>query len=85
MGDIKVRGLSDAAIAKLTSEARRKGISREEYCRKYLESLAVLSELKDMEERYEKNQKKLIEILQMQSEQLNRIYHGITKGGQNVE
>lgn len=73
MAELKIRGLSEVALVKLTSEAKRKGKSREEYCRRYLESLAVLSDLKDMEDRYEVNQKKLMDILQMQSERIKQI------------
>ena len=50
--DIKIRGLEIEVIDRIEKMAGKKGTSREEYLRQHLRTMAVLGEVREMEERY---------------------------------
>ncbi len=50
--DIKIRKLERAIVERINELAEKKGVSREEYLRGQLRTMAVLSEVKECENRY---------------------------------
>lgn len=52
MSVITIRNIDDGVSQSLVSMAKRKGLSREEFLRRQLESIAVSGEIKETEERY---------------------------------
>lgn len=52
MAVITIRNLDDGISKSLISMARKQGLSREEFLRRRLESIAVSGEIKETEERY---------------------------------
>lgn len=52
MAVITIRNLDDAISKSLISMARKQGLSREEFLRRQLGSIAVSGEIKETEERY---------------------------------
>lgn len=57
--DIKVRNLDPVVVNKIEIQARKRGISREEYIRRYLAVLATGDEVIEVEDKYSR----LIEVL----------------------
>lgn len=52
MGTLYIRGIDNSVLAKLDDLAKSKSMSRNAYVKKYVESLAVLSELKEIDSKY---------------------------------
>ena len=50
--DIKIRGVEIEVVDRIEKLAGKKGTSREEYLRQHLRTMAVLGEVREMEERY---------------------------------
>ena len=82
-----VRDIDDGALAKIDMLARKRGISRNRYVVEALESLAILGELKAVEEKYsnlvnvmadvvEKN----TEALRLQNEKIDQLMETMNYG-----
>ena len=52
MSVMTIRNIDNGVSQSLVSMAKRKGLSREEFLRRQLESIAVSGEIKETEERY---------------------------------
>lgn len=50
--NISVRDIDPVAIKKIDEQAKKKGISRNEYLKKYISSIAVIKETEDIENKY---------------------------------
>lgn len=50
--DIKVRNVDPVAIKKIDELAKVKGISRNEYLKKYISQIAAMKEMKEVENKY---------------------------------
>ena len=50
--DIKVRNVDPVAIKKIDELAKTKGISRNEYLKKYISQIAAMKEMKEVENKY---------------------------------
>ena len=50
--DIKVRNIDPVAIKKIDELAKAKGISRNEYLKKYISQIAAMKEMKEVENKY---------------------------------
>ena len=50
--DIKVRNVDPVAIKKIDELAKAKGISRNEYLKKYISQIAAMKEMKAVENKY---------------------------------
>lgn len=85
--DFMVRDIDDGALAKIDMLARKRGISRNRYVVEALESLAILGELKAVEEKYsnlvnvmadvvEKN----TEALRLQNEKIDQLMETMNYG-----
>lgn len=85
--DFMVRDIDDGALAKIDMLARKRGISRNRYVVEALESLAILGELKAVEDKYsnlvnvmadvvEKN----TEALRLQNEKIDQLMETMNYG-----
>lgn len=61
---ITIRNVDDSIVAKLNSLAEKHHMSREAYLRKQLESMAVIGQLKELDEKYSVLVKNLVDIIQ---------------------
>ena len=50
--DIKVRNVDPVAIKKIDELVKAKGISRNEYLKKYISQIAAMKEMKEVENKY---------------------------------
>ena len=50
--DLKVRNVDPVAIKKIDELAKAKGISRNEYLKKYISQIAAMKEMKEVENKY---------------------------------
>ena len=50
--DIKVRNVDPVTIKKIDELAKAKGISRNEYLKKYISQIAAMKEMKEVENKY---------------------------------
>ena len=53
MSEVKIRNLPPYVLEKLTEEARKKKISREEYIRIILTQTAMMPEVRSLDEKYQ--------------------------------
>ena len=70
--DIKIRNVPNHVVARLDFYAKKKGISREQYLRNELETIAMSSEMRATEDRYENLIKSLLEIVEHNNEVLEK-------------
>lgn len=61
---ITIRNVDDSIVAKLNSLAEKHNMSREAYLRKQLESMAVIGQLKELDEKYSVLVNNLSDIIQ---------------------
>lgn len=54
MGEIKIRNLDQYTIAKIDRTAAQHNLSREEFLRRKLKSIAIAAELEETENKYER-------------------------------
>lgn len=85
--DFMVRDIDDGALAKIDMLARKRGISRNRYVVEALESLAILGELKAVEEKYSNLVnvmadvvKKNTEALRLQNEKIDQLMETMNYG-----
>lgn len=67
-----VRGIDAAALKKIDDLARKKGQSRNTFICEALESLAILSELKAMEDKYKNLVEVVADIVKVNTDAINR-------------
>jgi predicted transcriptional regulator len=72
--DLTIRNLDDAAGTKLTQLAKKKHMSRESYIRKYLETLSVIDDMKQLDLKYEGLVKEMAGVIENNTQELNEIY-----------
>lgn len=73
MGDLIIRNVDAAAISKIDDIWKKKGFrSREDYLRKHLNSLAVLGEMKELDNRYQSLVNTCNEVIKINTETLER-------------
>lgn len=72
--NLSIRNVDEVAIAKIDSSWKKKGFrSREEYLRRYINSLAVLGEMKEFDNRYQSLVKTCYDVIQNNTETLERV------------
>lgn len=71
--DIKIRKLDPYTIKKFDEQARKKNISREQYLRNQLETLAIAGDIKSIQDRYED----LCSVLRVIIEQNTKVYEKV--------
>lgn len=72
MSEVKIRNLPPYVLAKLTEEARKKKISREEYIRIILTQTAMMPEVRSLDEKYQNLIHELSGRLKYQNEVLEK-------------
>lgn len=72
MGTLYIRGIDDSVLAKLDDLAKSKGMSRNAYVKKYVQSLAVLSDLKELDSKYAVLVKNMSSVLEQTVDYLKR-------------
>ncbi len=70
--NVHVRNVDAAAVAKIKENAANKGMSQEEYLRQYLNSLAVLDELKDLDLKYSALVKKISMVIEQNTDVMKK-------------
>lgn len=74
LSDISIRNVDPVAISKIDEIWKKKGFrSREEYLRKYINNLAVLGEMKELDNRYQSMVNTFSEVIKNNTETLDRI------------
>ena len=79
MSELKIRGLSEETIAKLTHEAKKRGIPREELLRKILQNFSVAPALLAQEEKYQSLLTMIMEVLTLNVQTLKGFGHTLEK------
>lgn len=77
--DIVIRDLDAAVGAKLTQIAKKQGVSREEFLRKSLESLAIAGDLKQLDYKYEALVKDIAVVIEDNTSILQECYNVINE------
>ena len=72
MSEVKIRNLPQYVLEKLTEEARKKKISREEYIRIILTQTAMMPEVRLLDEKYQNLIHELAGRLKYQNEVLEK-------------
>lgn len=72
MSEVKIRNLQPYVLEKLTEEARKKKISREEYIRIILTQTAMMPEVRLLDEKYQNLIHELAGRLKYQNEVLEK-------------
>ena len=88
MSELKIRGLSEEIIVKLTHEAKKRGIPREELLRKILENFSVAPALLAQEEKYKSLLLMITEVITLNIQTLkdfeNTLQKSLLKGGHDL-
>lgn len=76
----KIRGLSEAALYKIDSEAKKQGLSRNAYLLNLLERFTALEEFKTYEERYRVLEEQALRAIEDNSALLTQIWTVLNGG-----
>ena len=79
MSELKIRGLSEETIVKLTHEAKKQGISREELLRKVLENFSIAPALLQQEEKYNSLLMMITEVLTLNTQTIQDFGNSLKK------
>jgi len=80
MATIIIRNLDDDVVARIDQISKSKGYkSREEFLRINLRSLSVMSELKELDSKYNVLVKKCLEVISFNTEVLHQVMDLIDK------
>lgn len=79
MGEVKIRNVDDSVIAKLNLLAKKNGLKRETYIRKYLTSLSVIGELIELEDKYASLVKTVLETVDRNTEMMEQINYKLAQ------
>ncbi len=71
--EIRIRGLSLKVIQQLDEEAAKRKISRNQLLKSLIESFVVMPELQSLDEKYASLVKKLMIVIEKNTETLNRV------------
>lgn len=69
--EIKIRNLSATTINELNLIARRKGITRQQLLKNYIDKLALSNELIEVESKYETLVKKVLGVIDLNTKTIN--------------
>ena len=79
MPELKIWGLSEETIAKLTHEAKNRGIPREELLRKILENFAVAPALLEQQDKYNSLLTMITEVLTLNIQEIKALGNSLEK------
>lgn len=69
--EIKIRNLSATTINELNLIARRKGITRQQLLKNYIDKLALSNEVIEVESKYETLVKKVLGVIDLNTKTIN--------------
>ena len=73
--NVTIRNIDAAVVAKLNELAKKRGMSREEYLRMYLENLAVLEDMKKLDLKYSELVNEMAVVINNNTKELQNIYN----------
>ena len=73
IGEIRIRNVDAGAVAKIDELAEKKGLSRNQYLKAQIESLAISSTLKEYEDRYINLVENVLSVVENCTAELERI------------
>lgn len=71
--ELRLRNVDAAALAKLEQIAEKKGLRRNDYIKRIIENAAYSSELLLLDEKYESLVDTVLQIIQMNTSEINRL------------
>lgn len=71
--ELRLRNVDAAALAKLEQIAEKKGLRRNDYIKRIIENAAYSSELLLLDEKYEALVDAVLQIIQMNTSEINRL------------
>lgn len=71
--ELRLRNVDAAALAKLEQIAEKKGLRRNDYIKRIIENAAYSSELLLLDEKYEALVDTVLQIIQMNTSEINRL------------
>ena len=71
--ELRLRNVDAAALAKLEQIAEKKGLRRNDYIKRIIENAAYSSELLLLDEKYETLVDTVLQIIQMNTSEINRL------------
>lgn len=81
--EIRIRNVDAGSVARIDQLAKKKGVSRNEYLRKYIENLSVLNILKDTEERYTSTIKRITEAIDANTAEIRMLRSELERNKKN--
>lgn len=71
--ELRLRNVDAAALAKLEQIAEKKGLRRNDYIKRIIENAAYSSELLLLDEKYEALVDTVLQVIQMNTSEINRL------------
>lgn len=86
IGELRIRNVNAAAVARITQIAKQSGFkSRNAYLKHYIETLAVIPELRNVENRYAALTENMMSILDTQTTLIKEIKINMQELNKNME
>lgn len=86
IGELRIRNVNAAAVARITQIAKQSGFkSRNAYLKHYIETLAVIPELRNVENRYAALTENMMSILDTQTTLITEIKINMQELNKNME
>ena len=73
MATINIRNVDEAAAVKIAAAAKKQGLSREEYLRRWLNTLSIMDELKEKDRQHTTTLRNLTDTLSALQQSLNEL------------
>ena len=80
VNEVRIRNVDAAAVAKIDELAQKRNMSRNAYLKQYIESLAVLDELKELDNRYASLVQTMVEAIEQNTTALIELSELIKSG-----
>lgn len=71
--NIIIRDVNDAAVARIDQLAKKKKMSRQVYLKKYLETLSVIEDMKELDMKYASLVKEMAETINKNTKEFNEV------------
>ena len=83
MSNFVVRGIHKEELVKLDRLAKERKVSREEYVRRVLRQHLMSQDIKNIENKYENLVEVMLDVIQNNTEQIERMMELLERGNQN--
>ncbi|MGA5675881.1 hypothetical protein ACPCKQ_29070 [Bacillus bombysepticus] len=71
--NVLIRDLDASLVKRIDEQAKAKKISRQEFLHRYISNLAVLEDMKDMQDKFTELQKQNMILIKQNSQTMNRM------------